>query len=134
MRNYYGLPNTVWLNDGTGFADGPVQDLGNGWSVQGVLGDLDLDGDLDLVVANAGAPNTMWRNDGGVFTEFFQFDADLSYSAALGDLNGDGLLDVVVANYEDPNTIWLNNDVLFTEAFDIREQPKHRCRAGRSRR
>ena len=60
------------------------------------LGDLDGDGDLDLVVPNGGRP---WYNDGqGNFSRpFVGGDVAQGGSIALGDLDEDGALDVVTA-------------------------------------
>lgn len=46
----------------------------------GDLGDVDGDGDLDAIVANAFAPSELWRTDG---TSQFTFDAQNINSNAL---------------------------------------------------
>ena len=85
----------------------------NSWDVK--LGDLDGDGDLDAVVANAvDEPETVWLNDGGgsfsAHPTTPSFGADDSHGLALGDLDGDGDLDAVVVNVlGDPNTTWVND-------------------------
>ena len=66
------------------------------------LGDMDGDGDLDVVVTHhrydLARSLTMFLNDGdGAFPEFRGFDAGFETERiALGDLDGDGDLDVVV--------------------------------------
>ena len=64
-------PQTVFLNDGSGVFTDSGQRIGGGISAGVALGDLDGDGDLDAVVANAyGYANRVWQNNGsGVFTE-----------------------------------------------------------------
>ena len=84
------------------------------------LGDVDRDGDLDLVCANMGAPqgqNKLYCNDGrGGFHDAtssrFPAAGDSTMALALGDVDGDGDLDLVWANYAYPtgqNSLWLNN-------------------------
>jgi hypothetical protein len=116
---------TVWLNDGAGnFSAHPtVPSFGAGESYNTALGDLDNDGDLDAVVANAyNQAETVWLNDGsGGFSAHPttpSFGAQTSYDVALGDLDGDNDLDAIVANYvvmsggreiKEPETVWLNS-------------------------
>ncbi len=80
-----------------------------------VLGDIDNDGDLDLVDADGGlspdSPLTTLRNDGhGSFT----FVANERFLTGLGrtvlaDINGDGALDVFVTWLERPDAVGLND-------------------------
>jgi hypothetical protein len=79
------------------------------------LGDIDRDGDLDIVLAKGRhwpLDNLILRNDGkGNFTAAkLPADADRTYSAALADLDGDGSLDLVVSNDRpDRKVIYLND-------------------------
>jgi hypothetical protein len=88
------------------------QTLGSNDSYDAAFGDLDGDGDLDIVYADNNDPNTVWFNDGsGTFTDSGQALGanEASRAPAVGDLDGDGDLDVAFANIGDPNTVWLND-------------------------
>ena len=79
------------------------------------LGDLDRDGDLDLVLAKGRhwpLQNMILMNDGKarfVATPLAD-SADRTYSAALADLDGDGDLDMVVSNDRpDRKLVYIND-------------------------
>ena len=126
--------NTFYRNlgDGLGFEDQTAR-LGlavastpyTGFGAVAV--DLDLDGDLDLLIANGrvlrGAPltdklpgpwnpyaepNLVYSNDAGKFrlltdrVRSFVVRTEVSRGLATGDLDGDGALDVIVSSIESP--------------------------------
>jgi hypothetical protein len=74
------------------------------------LGDLDGDGDIDLVVADFSASCVLWSNDGiGHFAESGRIGRETAHGIALGDLDGDGDLDAFVAHNGHSNQVWLND-------------------------
>ncbi len=72
------------------------------------VGDIDQDGDIDLI-AGADGPNLMYLNNGaGDFTrQIIPSQAD-TYGVAVGDMDGDGLLDIVFANSGSANEVVLS--------------------------
>ena len=93
----------IMLNNGSGFFN-LTNSFEKGQTFSVALGDVDADGDLDLITANYGCSgsgvNSLYRNDGsGGFTADPSFPAGCtSTSVSLGDLDGDGDLDAVFAN------------------------------------
>lgn len=109
---YDGLSNILYRNRGDGtFADVSVS-AGiakfKGKSLGVVAGDVDLDGWVDLYVANDSEGNFLFRNRGNKrFEEVglargVAFDengvAQAGMGTALGDFDGDGLPDLIVTN------------------------------------
>jgi hypothetical protein len=104
------------------------------------IGDIDLDGDTDIVVANGRhwpGQNRIFINNGrGIFTVSRNLgnEQETSYSTELADFDGDGDLDIAVGNDMAPNFIFINDGsgTLYKRSFfrqKIRPHPKHRgCR------
>jgi hypothetical protein len=104
-------PNKVWLNDGLGNFSDSGQNMGNAYSIDVELGDVDGDGDLDAFVLNWSQANKVWLNHGsGTFSDSGQnLGSAYSRGMRLGDLDGDYDLDAFVANdHAQANMVWLN--------------------------
>jgi len=123
-KKFEGLPDVLYFGRGDGtFRDGSLEaGLVNVGHASGtsmsesdkglgvLLADVDVDGDLDIYVANDTVPKFLYRNKGnGAFEEVaWQSGAALSDSATadgsmgldIGDFNLDGRPDLWVANFE----------------------------------
>jgi enediyne biosynthesis protein E4 len=126
-KRFNPLPDVAYYSscDGT-FRDVSSQiglQLAAGESGKGlgvVMGDIDLDGDLDIYVANDTDGNFLYLNQGrGVFDEVallngVAYDAEGkpegSMGTDLGDFDGDGLPDIWVTNFEEESSSLYRNE------------------------
>jgi hypothetical protein len=119
----YGI--IAWENDGSPFTglwtpNGVVAGVGHVFLV--ALGDLDDDGDLDIV-SGADEQVIAWENDGSPFSGFWTQNyvgsaIDAAFSVALGDLDDDGDLDIVSGGWSAGEgyevIVWENDGSPFT--------------------
>ena len=98
--------NRLYRQDADGVFRDATTESGTGdtgYGMGAAIGDIDNDGDLDLLVTNDG-PNRLYRNNAdGTFSDITESagieGARLSTSAAFCDIDDDGLLDLYIANY-----------------------------------
>jgi hypothetical protein len=107
--------HAYYLNDGRGiFTDVSARIPGRTVSNALVAGDIDADGDVDLVFGNAGSESVLINDGAGFFadetTGRVPASADVTQDVLLGDVDRDGDLDLVVANESlGPNVLLLND-------------------------
>ena len=137
--------NLLYINNGDNTFSEKAEEYGIaniGNSIQSTFFDYDLDGDLDLYVANYpptkfNAPNDyylfkmfnvtdeesdkLYRNDGDVFSDVTKeaglASFGLTNSVTVGDLNNDNWPDIYISNdFNMPDYLWINNqNGTFTE-------------------
>ncbi len=110
--------NTLYQNDGNKFSTSPMWASRDSNSTMEIaLGDVDKDGDLDLVCGNTSSTsNTLYINHGGTIDSVpaWSSDAELNtQSLDLGDFDGDGDLDLICGNAE-VNALYLNETHIFS--------------------
>ena len=112
--SYLSQPDGTWLESSEthlSHTNYPIFDHG------GAVGDIDQDGDVDIVLTELKAQLTCWINDGfGKMTKR-KCGAINAFAIELGDMDGDGDLDIVHAGHEgegsSPTSIAFNDGTGF---------------------
>ena len=76
--------------------------MGDPWNCSPLIGDVDGDGQKELIVASAGAPIMAWESDGSATTGFpmLNLSVDFLTCPALEDLDQDGDLELMINGYD----------------------------------
>lgn len=109
----------LWMNDGHGNFINSGQQLGDIVGYESVsCGDIDGDGDLDLVVSNSQKGVRVFSNlsNTGTFSETQPYFGQGSNLCKLFDADVDGDLDLITAHSQEGNLLWINNG---TGNFDL---------------
>jgi hypothetical protein len=113
----HGAQNRLWINDCSGAFSDETNDRLPALTDQSaalVAGDIDRDGDLDVVVLDRGQEHVLINDGNGFFSDEttlrFPVTSDSTRSGALADLDGDGDLDLVTSNSRgQPPQLYLNS-------------------------
>ena len=115
----YSQVNRLYLNNGTSapFSSVMGSDIsGDTNATRSVaLGDIDRDGDTDVIVGNYNGPGRAYANNGtptpsnGVSGADVTTDTYQTYAVGLSDVDSDGDLDIITGNYNQPNRLYLND-------------------------
>jgi len=116
-----GAQNRLWTNNGNGvFTDETAIRLPVSIDQTGAMlpGDVDSDGDLDIVVLNRGQDHVLINNGSGFFDDEtaarFPVTSDTTRGGGLADLDGDGDPDLAVGNSQgEPAVLYFNEDGVF---------------------
>ncbi|HET9371591.1 MAG TPA: VCBS repeat-containing protein [Vicinamibacterales bacterium] len=133
----------VLTNDGnstaTRFRAGEPMRIAEGYNFTPALGDLDADGDLDLVLGTWNSDVLVFRNDGSRTSAKWVADAAATIrpprvshaTPALGDLDGDGDLDLLLGQANGAFLLYRNAGSPRAARFELVSEHLDDLRAGR---
>ena len=118
--NSSSTPNKLYLNNGSSTPFTPLVEQNIKSTVEQTYaiaaGDMDSDGDMDVVIGNRNGYSKLYKNDmsGDLFSAFAAQNVGSettlwTWDIKIADINGDGHLDVVKGNYGAENYIYFNN-------------------------
>ena len=116
--------NTLYINNGDGTYTESAQSFGlaNGaqsWSID--AGDVDNDGDIDLIVANHDRAHDLMLNDGNGY--FHRYDGlpeeskSFAYQSFFADFDNNGWLDIFITEPSNSYILY-NNEMIFSQ-YDL---------------
>ena len=109
--------------------------LGGRYHMAPAAGDLDGDGDADLLIGSFGARVAFARNDGGTFTvtdsAVVTIPRGSNTTPALGDLDGDGDLDLLVGEASGSINHYRNDGTRSAPVFTLISETFEDIKAGR---
>ncbi|KGL62448.1 hypothetical protein PHEL85_2242 [Polaribacter sp. Hel1_85] len=87
-----------------------------------ICGDIDGDGDLDMVATSVSDDKIAWYENDGLATPSFTehiitTTADRSWNVTIADVDGDGHIDIIATSYFDTSIAWYKNDGNATPSF-----------------
>ncbi|MFA5085589.1 MAG: FG-GAP-like repeat-containing protein, partial [Candidatus Omnitrophota bacterium] len=121
------LSNRIYLNNGSGVFTDATESLlpaDNEYSEVLDYGDIDSDGDIDIIVANDSQNAVLIYTGGGVFEDQAGARLPPNYFASkdtkLGDINGDGHLDIVMLGSDRTSLLINDGQGLFSGDASIK--------------
>ena len=107
-KYYLSQPDGTWLeSSGTHFSDSKLQLFDHGASA----GDIDGDGDIDIVLTTGAQETVCWFNDGTGYLNKSRKCSNVDTTAIeLADMDGDGDLDLIYGSRKLKNAGFLHNN------------------------